>query len=96
MVSSLIQLPALRTIFLLLGYISQPQHEGFVTFYCILFCPVWRQSFGDLIFYEEEWEGNRSGENDRFGVGRAGLEVGEEKRGTVVRMYYITRVYSTN
>ena len=47
----LIHFPALETLYLLLRCLAQPQYD------CILFCPVWLSSLGDLIFSEEKRKG---------------------------------------
>lgn len=45
-------LSSLETLFLLLGYLTQPQYEGFSLAYCIFFCLVWLLSLGDLLYFE--------------------------------------------
>jgi hypothetical protein len=52
---SLTFLPVLGgTLFLLLGCLVQPQHEGFFLVILSFYCPVWLLCFGDLLFFEKE------------------------------------------
>ena len=61
-------LRALETLSLLLGYLAQPQYEGFALSYCILFCPVWLTSLGGLFFTKGKWK--KSGSGGERGSGR--------------------------
>lgn len=44
-------------LFLLLGYLVQPQYKGFALTYCISLCLVSLASLGGRFFAEEEMEG---------------------------------------
>jgi hypothetical protein len=80
---SLTLLPALRTLFLLIGCLVQPQYERFhlVLLFLVLFCLVvvpWRPN----PFWREKWRGTGSRGQDRW------KHLGEVEGGdTVVRMY---------
>lgn len=48
-------MPALGTLFLLLGCLVQSQYEGFCLDLLCLVCHVWMLSLGNLLLFEGKW-----------------------------------------